>query len=121
MERLEEEIRRRHPRYAEVRYPTPLRLEQIERLLDERTALLEYFVGREASYLFLVTRNGLSVQRLPAAGVLESKAQDLRKTLEKPGHLTLGRFRMAAATELPPPSPPPRPRSTVQIPEPRTA
>jgi len=96
MERLEEEIRRRHPRYAEVRYPTPLRLEQIEGLLDERTALLEYFVGREASFLFLVTRNGLSVHRLPAAGVLERKAQDLRKTLEKPGPLTLGRFQLAA-------------------------
>jgi CHAT domain-containing protein/Tfp pilus assembly protein PilF len=96
MERLEEEIRRRHPRYAEVRYPTPLRLAQVEGLLDDRTSLLEYFVGEEASFLFLVSRTGLSVYPLPPADVLAKKAQELRKTLERPGILTLGRFRLAA-------------------------
>jgi CHAT domain-containing protein/Tfp pilus assembly protein PilF len=96
MERLEEEIRRRHPRYAEVRYPAPLRLEQVAGLLDGRTALLEYFVGREASFLFVVSRSGLSAYRLPSEDVLESKVQDLRRTLEQPGILALGRFRLAA-------------------------
>ena len=96
MERLEEEIRRRHPRYAEVRYPTPLRLEQITGLLDERTALLEYFVGQETSFLFVVTREGLSAYRLPPADALERKVQAFRKTLEQPGILTLGRFRIEA-------------------------
>lgn len=96
MERLGEEVRRRHPRYAEVRYPMPLRLAQIEGLLDDRTALLEYFVGREASFLFLVTHDGLAVHRLPPADVLESKAQDLRKSLAQPGILSLGRFRSVA-------------------------
>jgi len=98
MERLEEEIRLKHPRYAEVRYPTPLRLAQIQGLLlDERTALLEYFVGREASFLFVVTHDRLSTYRLPPADVLERKAQEVRTALEKPGVLALGRFKMAAS------------------------
>jgi CHAT domain-containing protein/Flp pilus assembly protein TadD len=97
MERLEEEIRRRHPRYAEVRYPTPLRLEEVKGLLDERTALIEYFVGQESSFVFVVTRDGLSVHRLPPAAVLQKKVQDLRATLARPGILTLGRFRMESA------------------------
>ncbi|HBL28882.1 MAG TPA: hypothetical protein DD490_18770, partial [Acidobacteria bacterium] len=96
MEDLEDEIRRRHPRYAEVRYPTPLHLEQVQALLDERTALLETFVGEEASYLFTVTRTGLSVHRLPPAAELERKVQEIRSTLEKPGILTFGRFLKAA-------------------------
>jgi len=96
MEQLEEEIRRRHPRYAEVRYPTPLQLKQVERLLDERTTLLEYFVGQESSFVFVVTHDGLSVHRLPAAAVLEKKVRDLRTTLERPGILMLGRFRLAS-------------------------
>lgn len=96
MEHLEEEIRRRHPRYAEVRYPTPLRLEQIAGLLDERTALLEYFVGQEVSFLFVVTRDGLSTYRLPPAGELENKVQAFRKTLERPGILALSRYRIEA-------------------------
>jgi CHAT domain-containing protein/Tfp pilus assembly protein PilF len=96
MDQLAEEIRRRDPRYAEVRYPVPLRLGQIRELLDDRTALLEYFVGREASFLFVVTRDGLAVHRLPPARELETKVQEIRTTLERPGILTLGRFRRAA-------------------------
>ncbi|HYU34587.1 MAG TPA: CHAT domain-containing protein [Thermoanaerobaculia bacterium] len=97
MEQLEEEIRRRHPRYAEVRYPTPLRLEQVQGLLDSRTALLEYFVGQEGSFLFAVTHQDLSVYRLPSAKVLEEKVQDLRTVLGRPGILALGPFRSEAA------------------------
>lgn len=93
MEQLEEEIRRRHPHYAEIRYPTPLRLGQVKSLLDERTALLEYFVGQETSFLFVVTSGGLSVHRLPPAAVLEEKVLALRATLERPGILALNRFR----------------------------
>ncbi|HKH48713.1 MAG TPA: CHAT domain-containing protein [Thermoanaerobaculia bacterium] len=96
MEQLAEEVRRRDPHYAEVRYPTPLRLDQIRELLDDRTALLEYFVGREASFLFVVTHDGLAVHRLPPANELDARVQKLRQTLERPGALTLGRFRMEA-------------------------
>ena len=96
MERLEEEIRRRNPRYAEVRYPTPLRLDQIQGLLDQHTALLEYFIGRESSFLFFVTRESLSVHRLPAASTLAVSVQELRSTLAQGGILSLGRFRRAA-------------------------
>jgi CHAT domain-containing protein/Tfp pilus assembly protein PilF len=96
MERLEEEIRHRNPRYAEVRYPTPLRLEQIQSLLDQQTALLEYFVGRESSVLFFVTRESLSIHRLPAASTLAVTVQELRNTLARGGILSLGRFRRAA-------------------------
>lgn len=96
MEQLEDEIRRRHHRYAEVRYPTPLRLEQIQDLLDEQTALLEYFVGQEGSFLFVVTRDGLSAHRLPAEDVLRKKVQDLRTALLRAGMLTRGRFQIAS-------------------------
>lgn len=96
MERLREEIRREHRRYAEVLYPTPLGLDQIRELLDPHTALLEYFVGAEASFLFVVTRDGLSAHRLPAAQDLERKVQDLREALEQPGSLRIGRFRLQA-------------------------
>jgi CHAT domain-containing protein/tetratricopeptide (TPR) repeat protein len=96
MEQLEEEIRFQHPRYAQVRYPTPLRLGQIQDLLDEGTTLLEYFVGREGSFLFVVTREGFSAHRLPPADVLRQKVQDLRTILLRSSILTVGRFRREA-------------------------
>jgi CHAT domain-containing protein/tetratricopeptide (TPR) repeat protein len=97
LERLGEEIRRRHPHYAEVRYPAPLRLEQIQGLLDERTALLEYFVGEESSYLFAVTRRGLSAHRLPGKAVLAERVRVLRDLLEDSSPRLLRRFQKDSA------------------------
>jgi CHAT domain-containing protein len=62
---LEADLRRRQPGYAVVRAPQPLPLADIQRLLDEETALLEFFVGDESSSLFVVTRQGLAVHALP--------------------------------------------------------
>lgn len=97
LERLGEEIRRQHPHYAEVRYPAPLRLEQIQGLLDERTALLEYFVGEEGSYLFTVTRGGLSAHRLPGKAALAEQVRVLRSLLEDSSPRLLRRFQKKSA------------------------
>jgi CHAT domain-containing protein/tetratricopeptide (TPR) repeat protein len=46
----------------------PLDLAGIQRLLDERTALLEYVVGSQGSYLLAVTRERLGGYRLEVSG-----------------------------------------------------
>ena len=48
-----------------LRRPRPLPLPEIQRILDARTALLEFFVADEGSYLFVVTQGELTVHRLP--------------------------------------------------------
>jgi CHAT domain-containing protein/Tfp pilus assembly protein PilF len=85
MERLEAEIRDLYPRYAEVRYPVPLRLAEVQARLDGRTALLEYFVGRDGSFLFVVTRDGIASHPLPAAADLAVRVRSIRAVLEQPG------------------------------------
>jgi CHAT domain-containing protein len=60
------EADRRRPGYLEVRAPRPQALIEVQRLLDAKTAFLEYFVGKEASYLFVVTQDGLYAHKLPA-------------------------------------------------------
>jgi len=95
-ERLEWEIRRRQPRYAAVRYPDPLRLEQIQALLDDRTALLEYAVGDERSFLFVVTREGLTSYALPPAARLTEEVRRLGSVLQKPGRRSFGLYRRTA-------------------------
>jgi len=84
-EKLELEIRARHPRYAAVRYPAPLHPAQIQALLDDRTALLEYAVGEERSFLFVVTRESLASYVLPSAAHLSAEIRSLGGGLEKPG------------------------------------
>jgi CHAT domain-containing protein/Tfp pilus assembly protein PilF len=83
-ERLEMEVRQKHPRYAELRYPTPLGLQAIQGLLDERTVLLEYILGHEASYLFAVTKSDFLVAPLDSANSIPGLVQRLREALDEP-------------------------------------
>jgi tetratricopeptide (TPR) repeat protein len=50
---VEAEIRAKSPRYAALTQPQPLNSEEIQRhALDDRTLLIEYFLGVERSYLW---------------------------------------------------------------------
>jgi CHAT domain-containing protein/tetratricopeptide (TPR) repeat protein len=91
---LQAETWRRQPTYAAVREPRPLPLADIQRLLDERTALLEFFVGQERSYLFVVTRRGLAAHPLPPRRQLVPLIERLRSAVERESRL---RARLFAA------------------------
>jgi CHAT domain-containing protein len=81
---LEVEIRRRAPRYAEVAYPEPLSLGEIQSLLDEETVLLEYMLGTENAYLFAVTRDSLTTFVLPVSSQeIAREVSRLRESLEQ--------------------------------------
>jgi len=96
-ESLAREIRSQDPRYAEVRYPVPLDAAGIERDWDERTALLEYVLGTRASFLFVVTREGVTSYRLPPASEIEDSVGRLRAAIATPSNLQLGTFVKEAA------------------------
>jgi len=83
-QQLEVEIQAKNKRYAEVRYPVPLKLEEIQsRIVDGRTALLEYVLGDKSSSLFVVTAEGLGTYALPAAAEVEKLVLRLRGALEQ--------------------------------------
>lgn len=83
-QQLELEIQTKNKRYAEVRYPTPLKLDQIRRqILDDHTALLEYSLGEKNSTLFVVTREQIETYTLPASETITRRVQRLREALEQ--------------------------------------
>jgi CHAT domain-containing protein/tetratricopeptide (TPR) repeat protein len=90
--KLEAEIHAKYPHYAGVRYPTPLQAKEIVGLLDDRTALLQYFLGKERSFLFVVTRGHLASYELPGSEWIASHVRSLRSVLDKPNPLTKARF-----------------------------
>jgi len=62
--------------------PRPLSLASIqERLLDQRTGLLEYWIGARSSYLWLITRGGLHSYRLSSGPVLAKDVAALRRNV----------------------------------------
>ncbi|MEE8585669.1 MAG: CHAT domain-containing tetratricopeptide repeat protein [Acidobacteriota bacterium] len=75
MDTVETQIRRQSPAYAALTRPRPLELSQIQDLLDEDTALLEYFLGEERSFLWCLTRQSATAFDLPARPVIESLAR----------------------------------------------
>ena len=76
---LENQIRAASPRYAALTATQPLTLAEIQQqVLDEGTALLEYSLGAEHSYLWAVTRGGVNLYKLPARSALEGQVAALR-------------------------------------------
>ncbi len=92
LQEIETRIRRHHPRYAEVRYPQAVGLPQAQALLDDGDALVEYALGEDSSFLFVVTRSGLAVRRLAPAREIVDQARRARAHLQRPGRRTLARL-----------------------------
>lgn len=92
-------IRQDHPRYAGLRYPSPLGFPEIQTRLDGDTALLEYALGEEGSYLFAVTREGLTVHRLPRAEEIRELVRKARNGLATSNRRNRSGY-LRAASEL---------------------
>jgi CHAT domain-containing protein len=65
-EQVESEIRQNSPRYAALTQPHPASVKEIQQqLLDSDTVILEYELGEERSYLWLVTPTSFTSYELP--------------------------------------------------------
>jgi CHAT domain-containing protein/Tfp pilus assembly protein PilF len=73
---VEAAIRSKSPRYAALAQPEPLDLKQIQqRVLDGETLLLEYSIGPERSYMWVVGPNSIASHDLPGAPIVELLAK----------------------------------------------
>ncbi|RMH23622.1 MAG: CHAT domain-containing protein, partial [Acidobacteria bacterium] len=82
--RTRAEIRRRSPRYAALTQPPVLSAGEIQRrLLDGNAALLEYALGSERSFLWLLTSSSLHAVELPPAATIEGRAREVYRLLSR--------------------------------------
>jgi CHAT domain-containing protein/tetratricopeptide (TPR) repeat protein len=73
---VQAEIRSKSPRYAALVRPQPLRLQEVQQqVLDADTLLLEYALGQERSYLWVVSRTGQWSYVLPPRAEIEEAAR----------------------------------------------
>jgi CHAT domain-containing protein/Tfp pilus assembly protein PilF len=85
LEDIEAQIRASSPRYAALTQPQPLSLPEIQQqVLDPDTLLLEYSLGDNASYLFVVSQTSISSHRLPKRAEIEEATRRLRELLTAP-------------------------------------
>jgi len=78
------QIRARSPHYAALVQPVPLKVEQIQQMLDPGTLLLEYSLGEKRSFLWALTRDSIASYELPAQASIEKIAQRLYSTITTP-------------------------------------
>jgi len=84
-DQLENQIRTASPKYAALTGPQPLTLAEVQqKVLDDNTALLEYALGADHSYLFTVTKSGVSLYKLPPRAEVDKLATDFRAQLIPP-------------------------------------
>src|SRR5262249_29501760 len=79
------QIRLKSPRYAALTQPSPLSLNQVQQLLDPSTVLLEYSLGRERSFLWLVTSTSMASFALPKRKEIEAAVKDVLDLLTESG------------------------------------
>ena len=89
---LKRDVRRNNSAYAELRYPEPISLEQLQSSLGEQEVLLQYSVAISGSFLIAVTRESTSVTRLPAADQIGIRVKRLREALIRPDRRAISTY-----------------------------
>ena len=81
-EEIENQIRTASPRYAALTGNKPMTLAEVQQnVLDDQTVLVEYALQNDDSYLFAVSKTGVSLFKLPSRATVEKLATDLRAQL----------------------------------------
>jgi CHAT domain-containing protein len=78
-QQVQQVIRARYPAYQQMMQPDVLRLNEIQKkaLTDDESLLLEYALGDERSYLWVMSRNNFLSYELPARKKIEDAARSV--------------------------------------------
>jgi CHAT domain-containing protein/Tfp pilus assembly protein PilF len=77
-DQVQTQIRQSSPRYTALTQPVSLGLQEIQsRLLDQDTVLLEYALGEEKSYAFLISATSLKTFALPSRDEVEKASRSV--------------------------------------------
>src|SRR5581483_3380728 len=90
-EDVEGQIRASSPAYAALTQPRPLSAKEVQQqLLDSNTLLLEYSLGEERSYVFVMSPASVSVHELPKRAEIEAAARQVYGILVARSHSQKG-------------------------------
>ncbi|NJO76393.1 MAG: tetratricopeptide repeat protein [Leptolyngbyaceae cyanobacterium RM1_406_9] len=82
---VQEQIRATNPEYAEITQPKALTVQDIQsQILDDDTLLLEYWLGEERSYLWLVSKTEVRTYELPGRAAIDAAARRFYNFLTVP-------------------------------------
>ena len=90
---LQTQIRQTSPKYAALKYPQPLTLEQIQQqVLDDNTLIASYSLGKDKSYLWLISKTEMTSYELPNQKIIENLVRKMRSQLTTDRPTNANRF-----------------------------
>ena len=93
------EAHRTNPQYASLKHFQPLSPARVQQeLLDSETVLIEYVLGSEESYAWLVSKEGVVAAKLPPEKDLNGLIGEYRKALLEDPVEQLRRSRQPGST-----------------------
>ena len=78
---LKNTIRATNPAYANLQYPKPITLAQIQQQLEPDTLMLQYSLGEKQSYLWVISNTTLKTYLLPKRSDIETTAKAFRQDI----------------------------------------
>jgi CHAT domain-containing protein/Flp pilus assembly protein TadD len=85
LDEIRSSIRARNPNYASFTQPEPLPVQELQsQVLDDDTLLLEYHLGEQRSFLWVVSADSIDSVELPARRELERNAEWVYRLLTVP-------------------------------------
>ena len=78
------QVRAASPAYSALQQPQPIDLKQLQgSLLDAGTAMVAYHLGREHSYVWVIDRDSIAVEQLPAMDAIDAVARRYHEALSR--------------------------------------
>lgn len=93
-------MRVEHPSLAEARYPEIAGAAAVQRALRPNETAVAFFLGEPDSFRWVISREQLSLQRLPGRAVIEKQAGRVRQVLSAPTDLPGVKTETAALAAL---------------------
>ncbi len=90
LEEVQSAIRKESPEYAALVEPKTLDISQLQQLLDENTCLIEYSLGEEASYAWIMCRDAIRGVRLASRRNIEDSARQVSALITARGASSIG-------------------------------
>ncbi len=84
LRQVHEKIAATNAKYVSMESPTPVRVSDVQALLDDDTVLLEYDLGPSFSGVGVITNRQIRVYRLPAQDVIDKTLDQFLPTLREP-------------------------------------
>jgi len=78
------QVRVASPAYAALQQPQPIAVARLQgELLDARTAMVAYHLGRDHSYVWVIDRQSIAVERLAPMGAIDAVARRYHEALSR--------------------------------------